>query len=135
MRLTAASERNLGDNTAGVLLRLQIRLLHWFHLLLLWFDFVIFGSLSQVKGGIDVSSALLAEGRELKRDRLNQAVTRLQFQHRGLSWDLVEVYEAIFSLALFQSVFNESAQFEEEQLLRWFSCGARAFCLTILFAK
>lgn len=44
-------------------------------------------------------------------------------------------HEAVLSLALLQCVFNEAAQFEEEQLLRWFGRGARAFCLTILFTQ
>lgn len=44
-------------------------------------------------------------------------------------------HEAVFSLALLQRVFNETAQFEEEQLLRWFGCGARAFGLTVLFTQ
>lgn len=48
---------------------------------------------------------------------------------------LTDSHEAIFSLALVQCVFNQAAQFEEEQLLRWFGCGARAFGLTILFTQ
>lgn len=44
-------------------------------------------------------------------------------------------HEAIFSLALLQRVFNDAAQFEEEQLLRRLGCGARAFGLTILFTQ
>lgn len=48
---------------------------------------------------------------------------------------LTHSHEAIFSLALLQCVFNEAAQFEEEQLLWWFGCGARAFGLTILFTQ
>lgn len=44
-------------------------------------------------------------------------------------------HEAVFSLALLQSVFNEAAQFQEEQLLRRFGCCARSFGLTILFTQ
>lgn len=117
MRLKMQSVESLGDDTARVLLRLQIWLLHWFHLLLLGFGLFIFGSLGQVKGGIDFSSAQLSERRQLEWDWLSQAVTRLQLQLGRLSWDLVEVYEAIFSLALLQCIFNDTAQFEEEQLL------------------
>lgn len=46
---------------------------------------------------------------------------------------LTDSHEAIFSLALLQSVFNDATQFEEEQLLRRFGRGAWAFGLTILF--
>lgn len=56
---------------------------------------VIFGSLGQVKGGIDFGGALLTEGRQLEGNRLGQAVTRLQLQRGRLSWDLVEVSEEI----------------------------------------
>lgn len=56
---------------------------------------VIFGSLGQVKGGIDFGGALLAEGRQLEGNRLGQAVTRFQLQRGRLSWDLVEVSEEI----------------------------------------
>ncbi len=48
---------------------------------------------------------------------------------------LTDSHEAIFSLALLQCVFNDAAQFEEEQLLRRFGGGARAFGLTILFTQ
>lgn len=44
-------------------------------------------------------------------------------------------HEAVFSLALLQRVFNDAAQFEEEQLLRRLGCGAWAFGLTILFTQ
>lgn len=48
---------------------------------------------------------------------------------------LTDSHEAIFSLALLQRVFNDAAQFEEEQLLRRFGGGAGAFGLTILFTQ
>lgn len=44
-------------------------------------------------------------------------------------------HESVFPLALLQGDFNETTQFEEEQLLRWFGGGARAFGLTVLFAQ
>lgn len=56
---------------------------------------VIFGSLGQVKGGIDFGGALLTEGRQLEGNRLGQAITRFQLQRGRLSWDLVEVSEEI----------------------------------------
>lgn len=107
----------LGDNAARVLLGLQVRLLHWLNLLILRFGLVIFGSFGQVEGGIDLRSALLAEGRQLEGDRLSQPIAGLQLQLGRLSRDLMEVYEAIFSLALLQRGFNERAQLEEKQLL------------------
>lgn len=56
---------------------------------------IIFGSFGEVKGGVNFSGALLAEGRHLKGDRFRQAVTRLQLQLGRLSWDLVEVSEEL----------------------------------------
>lgn len=140
----------LGDNTSRVFLRLQIRLLHWLHLLLLGFGLkikvvkqsqilmdagvgskccrhpphthiltikprmegrdtathsqfhtaqpahetqylLIFGSLRQVKSGVDFRGTLLTEGGQLKGHRLSQAVTRLQLELRRLCGNLVEV--------------------------------------------
>lgn len=52
---------------------------------------VVFGSPCQVEGGVDFRSALLAERRQLKGDRLSQAVARLHVQLGRLSWDFVKV--------------------------------------------
>lgn len=57
---------------------------------------VVFGPLGQVKGGVDLGSAQLAERRQLEGDRLGQAVTRLQLQLGSLNRDLVEVSEEIW---------------------------------------
>lgn len=56
---------------------------------------LVFGSLGQVKGGVDLSGALLAKRRKLERDRLGQAIARLQLQLGCLGRDLVEVSEEI----------------------------------------
>ena len=56
-------------------------------------------------------------------------------QYLGLHGSPTDSHEAIFPLALLQRVFNEAAQFEEEQLLRRLGCGARAFGLTVLFTQ
>lgn len=52
---------------------------------------VVFGSLGQIEGGIDFSSALLTDRRQLERDRLSKTITGLQLQLGGLSWDLMKV--------------------------------------------
>lgn len=44
-------------------------------------------------------------------------------------------HEAILPLALLQRVFNEAAQFEEEQLFRRLGRAAGPFGLTILFTQ
>lgn len=52
---------------------------------------LIFGSLRQVKSGVDFRGTLLTEGGQLKGHRLSQAVTRLQLELRRLCGNLVEV--------------------------------------------
>lgn len=54
---------------------------------------VVFGSLGQVKSGVDFSWTLLTEGRQLEGNWLSQAVTCLQLQVGWFSRDLVEVSE------------------------------------------
>lgn len=55
------------------------------------YDLVIFGSLGQVKGGINFWSTLLTGGRQFKGDWLDQAIVCLQLELGRFRWDLVEV--------------------------------------------
>lgn len=54
---------------------------------------VVFGSLGQVKSGVDFSWTLLTKGRQLEGNWLGQAITCLQLQVGWFSRDLVEVSE------------------------------------------
>lgn len=56
---------------------------------------VVFGSLGQVKSGVDFCWTLLTEGWQLEGNWLGQAVTCLQLQVGWFSRDLVEVSEEI----------------------------------------
>lgn len=52
---------------------------------------VVFGSLCQIEGGVDLRSALLTERRQLEGDGLSQTVARLHVQLWRLSRDFMEV--------------------------------------------
>lgn len=56
-----------------------------------FFHLVVFGSLSQIEGGVDFRGALLADGGHLESDWLSQAVAGLQLQLGRLGRDFVEV--------------------------------------------